>query len=61
MLIRGGPHRVALLHGLQTHWLDGIIWIINSLVFKVKYVRTLSSTRSGIGYPNTGILVFWYL
>ena len=31
--IRGGPLRVAVLYVLQTHWLDSIIWLINSLVF----------------------------
>ena len=32
-LIRGGPHRVALLCMLQTHCLVSIIWLINVLAF----------------------------
>ena len=34
--IRGGPLRVAVLYVFQTHWLDSIIWLINSLVFQAK-------------------------
>ena len=30
--IRGGPHRVAIICMLQTHWLGGIIWLIKLVV-----------------------------
>ena len=32
-VLRGGPHREALLCGFQTHWFDGNSWLINVLVF----------------------------
>ena len=32
-VLRGGPHRVALLCGFQADWFNGIIWLINVLVF----------------------------
>ena len=36
--IRGGPHRVAVICMLWTHWLGGIIWLIDCCCTKLYFL-----------------------